>query len=71
MACYYTLRKQTNVYKYTMEGKNMQAKEEIKKPIEEMAEQELVREIGERARLLTEEEKVKLMCILLKLAASE
>lgn len=54
-----------------MEGKNMQAKEEIKKPIEEMTEQELVREIGERARLLTEEEKVKLMCILLKLVASE
>ncbi len=49
----------------------MQAKEEIKKPIEGMTEQELVREIGERARLLTEEEKVKLMCILLKLAASE
>ena len=49
----------------------MQAKEEIKKPIEEMTGQELDREIGERARLLTEEEKVKLMCILLKLAASE
>lgn len=68
---YYVARKQTNVYKYIMEGKNMQAKEEIKKPIEEMTEQELVREIGERARLLTEEEKVKLMCILLKLVASE
>ena len=68
---YYVACKQTNVYKYTMEGTDMQAKEEIKKPIEEMTEQELDREIGERARLLTEEEKVKLMCILLKLAASE
>lgn len=68
---YYVACKQTNVYKYTMEGQNMQAKEEIKKPIEEMTGQELDREIGERARLLTEEEKVKLMCILLKLAASE
>lgn len=29
MACYYTLRKQTNVYKYTMEGQNMETREEI------------------------------------------
>lgn len=49
----------------------MQAKEEIKKPIEEMTEQELDREIGERTRLLTDEEKVKLMFLLLELAASE
>lgn len=68
---YYVVDKQTTVLNKQMEGQNMQSKEEIKKPIEEMTEQELDREIGERARLLTEEEKVKLMCILLKLAASE
>jgi hypothetical protein len=49
----------------------MQAKEEIKKPIEEMTEQELDREIGERIQLLTDEEKVKLVRLLLELAASE
>ena len=49
----------------------MQAKEEIKKPIEEMTEQELDREIGERARLLTDKEKVNLVCLLLELATSE
>lgn len=48
----------------------MQAKEEIKKPIEEMTEQELDREIGERIQLLTDEEKVKLVRLLLELAAS-
>lgn len=49
----------------------MQAREEIKKPIEEMTEQELDREIGERIQLLTDEEKVKLVRLLLELAASE
>lgn len=49
----------------------MQAKEEIKKPIEEMTEQELDREIGERIQLLTDEEKVKLVRLLLELTASE
>ena len=49
----------------------MQAKEEMKKPIEEMTEQELDREIGERIQLLTDEEKVKLVRLLLELAASE
>lgn len=49
----------------------METREEIKKPIEDMTEQELDREIRERARLLTDEEKVKLVCLLLELAASE
>lgn len=49
----------------------MQAKEEIQKPIEEMTEQELDREIGERIQLLTDGEKVKLVCILLELATFE
>lgn len=68
---YYVACKQTNVYKYIMEGQSMQAKEEIKKPIEEMTEQELDREIGERIQLLTDEEKVKLVRLLLELTASE
>lgn len=29
MACCYTLRNQTNVYKYTMEGQNVETREEI------------------------------------------
>ena len=49
----------------------MAAKAEIQKPIEEMTEQELDREIGERVQLLTDEEKVKIVRLLLKLAASE
>lgn len=49
----------------------MQAKEEIQKPIEEMTEQELAGEIGERIQMLTDEEKVKLVCILLELATFE
>ena len=31
MTCYYTLRKQTNVYKYTMEGTDMKDDREILK----------------------------------------
>jgi hypothetical protein len=31
MACYYTLRNQTNVYKYTMEGTDMKDDREILK----------------------------------------
>ena len=34
-------------------------------------EQELDREIGERVRLLTDEEKVRLLCLILELATSE
>lgn len=49
----------------------IETKEEIKKSIEDMTEQELNKEIGERVRLLTDEEKVKLVCLLLELAASE
>ena len=36
-----------------------------------MTEQELDREIGERVRLLTDEEKVRLLCLILELATSE
>ena len=46
----------------------MGAKEGIKKSIEEMTEQELDREIEECVRLLTDEEKVKFVHLLLRLA---
>lgn len=49
----------------------MGAKEEINKAIEKMSEQELNVEIEECVRLLTDEEKTKFMCFLLRLAASE
>lgn len=49
----------------------MTAKDVQRKPIEEMTEQELDREIEECVRLLTGEEKVNFICRLLELEAHQ
>lgn len=49
----------------------MTAKDVQRKPIEEMTEQELDREIEGCVRLLTDEEKVKFVHLLLDLAAHQ
>ena len=55
MACYYTLRKQTNVYKYITEGQGMKEREELKRLISEMNEAQFEWFISQMRRVLSEE----------------
>ena len=55
MTCYYTLRKQTNVYKYIMEGESMKEREELKRLISEMNGAQFEWFISQMRRVLSEE----------------
>ena len=55
MACYYTLRKQTNVYKYITEGQGMKEREELKRLISEMNEAQFEWFISQMRRVLSGE----------------
>ena len=55
MTCYYTLRNQTNVYKYTMEGESMKEREELKRLISEMNDAQFEWFISQMRRVLSEE----------------
>lgn len=55
MTCYYTLRNQTNVYKYIMEGTDMKEREELKRLISEMNDAQFEWFISQMRRVLSEE----------------
>ena len=55
MTCYYTLRNQTNVYKYIAEGESMKEREELKRLISEMNEAQFEWFISQMRRVLSEE----------------
>lgn len=52
---YYVARKQTNVYKYIMEGESMKEREELKRLISEMNEAQFEWFISQMRRVLSEE----------------
>ena len=52
---YYVARKQTNVYKYTMEGTDMKEREELKRLISEMNDAQFEWFISQMRRVLSGE----------------
>ena len=53
MTCYYTLRNQTNVYKYTMEGTDMKEREELIRYISNLTEADMKKIIQRLPELIS------------------
>lgn len=66
MACYYTLRNQTNVYKYTMEGTDMKEREELIRYISNLTEADMKKIIQRLPELISKLEAQGLPVRLLK-----
>ena len=66
MTCYYTLRKQTNVYKYIMEGQNMKEREELIRYISNLTEADMKKIIQRLPELISKLEAQGLPVRLLK-----
>lgn len=66
MACYYTLRNQTNVYKYTMEGESMKEREELIRYISNLTEADMKKIIQRLPELISKLEAQGLPVRLLK-----
>ena len=66
MACYYALRKQTNVYKYITEGQSMKEREELIRYISNLTEADMKKIIQRLPELISKLEAQGLPCHLLR-----
>lgn len=66
MTCYYALRNQTNVYKYTMEGTDMKEREALIRYISNLAEADMKKIIQRLPELISKLEAQGLPVRLLK-----
>ena len=66
MTCYYTLRNQTNVYKYIMEGESMKEREELIRYISNLTEADMKKIIQRLPELISKLEAQGLPVRLLK-----